>query len=132
MSSELEFLNNLWGLGTEKEYGYRTDSPGYIKAGGIHSLELIPGLHKRLKILAQEGARYGGAVDSPYLQSSPPPASKPAREPWTSTSAGARYDHTLVIYTVDSSVPLLHACTPLCTLGSLTVSFAVTEQPLKL
>jgi hypothetical protein len=28
--SELEFLNNLWGLETELEQGYRTGPPGYI------------------------------------------------------------------------------------------------------
>ncbi len=28
--SELEFLNNLWRLGTEQEKGYRTGPPGYI------------------------------------------------------------------------------------------------------
>jgi hypothetical protein len=28
--SELEFLNSLWGLGTEQEQGYRTGLPGYI------------------------------------------------------------------------------------------------------
>jgi hypothetical protein len=27
---ELEFLNNLWGLGIEEEWGYRTGPPGYI------------------------------------------------------------------------------------------------------
>jgi hypothetical protein len=27
---ELEFLKNLWGLGTEEEEGYRTGLPGYI------------------------------------------------------------------------------------------------------
>ncbi len=27
---ELEFLKNLWGLGTEQEQGYRTGPPGYI------------------------------------------------------------------------------------------------------
>ena len=27
---KLEFLNNLWGLGTEWEQGYRTGTPGYI------------------------------------------------------------------------------------------------------
>jgi hypothetical protein len=30
MSTELEFLNSLWGLGTEEEEGYRTGPPGYI------------------------------------------------------------------------------------------------------
>jgi hypothetical protein len=25
----MEFLNNLWGLGTEKEWGCRTGPPGY-------------------------------------------------------------------------------------------------------
>ncbi len=29
-STELVFLNNLWGLGTEYEQGYRTGPPGYI------------------------------------------------------------------------------------------------------
>jgi hypothetical protein len=50
---ELEFLNNLWGLGTE--YRKRTIVPARqaTKAGGIHSLESIPGLHKRLKKPAQ-------------------------------------------------------------------------------
>ncbi len=41
-SSELEFLNILWGLGTVEEYGCRT--------GGIGSLESILGLLKSLKI----------------------------------------------------------------------------------
>ncbi len=27
---ELEILKSLWGLGTEKEEGYRTGPPGYI------------------------------------------------------------------------------------------------------
>jgi len=27
---ELEFLSNLWGLGTKYEKGYRTGPPGYI------------------------------------------------------------------------------------------------------
>jgi hypothetical protein len=49
---ELEFLNNLWGLGSEKEKGYRTGPPGYIvwrnRFIGIDS-----GLHKRIKIRAQ-------------------------------------------------------------------------------
>ncbi len=27
---ELEFLQSLWGLGTEEEEGYRTGPPGYI------------------------------------------------------------------------------------------------------
>jgi hypothetical protein len=48
---ELEFLNNLWGLGTEEKLGYRTGPSGYM-AGGIHSLESTSGLHKRLKIRA--------------------------------------------------------------------------------
>jgi hypothetical protein len=26
---ELEFLNNLWGLGTEQVWGYRTGPPDY-------------------------------------------------------------------------------------------------------
>ncbi len=29
-SPELEFLNSLWGLGTEQEQGYRTGPPDYI------------------------------------------------------------------------------------------------------
>ncbi len=28
--AELEFLNCLWGIATEKEKGYRTGPPGYI------------------------------------------------------------------------------------------------------
>jgi hypothetical protein len=28
--TDLEFLNNLWGLGTEQEQGYRTGPLGYI------------------------------------------------------------------------------------------------------
>ncbi len=28
--AELEFLESLWGLGTEEEEGYRTGPPGYI------------------------------------------------------------------------------------------------------
>ncbi len=47
--SEPELLNNLWGLGTEQEWGYRTGPPDYI-ACGTDSSESIPGLHKRLKI----------------------------------------------------------------------------------
>jgi hypothetical protein len=27
---ELDFLKNLWGLGTKEEEGYRTGPPGYI------------------------------------------------------------------------------------------------------
>jgi hypothetical protein len=44
-------LKSLWGLGTEEEEGYLTGPPGYM-AGGIHSLESIPGPHTRLKIRA--------------------------------------------------------------------------------
>jgi hypothetical protein len=40
------------GARTEKEKGYRTGPPGYI-GWRNHSLESIPGLHKRLKIWAQ-------------------------------------------------------------------------------
>ncbi len=47
--TELEFLNSLLGLGTEQEQGYRTGRQA-TQVGGIHSLESIPGLHKRLKI----------------------------------------------------------------------------------
>ncbi len=52
MLPELKFLKSLWGLGTEEEEGYRAGPPGY-RAGGIHSLESIPGPHTRLKIRAQ-------------------------------------------------------------------------------
>ncbi len=49
---ELEFLNNLWGPGTEQD---RVIVPARqaTQAGGIHSLESIPGLHLCLKIRAQ-------------------------------------------------------------------------------
>jgi hypothetical protein len=30
VDAELEFLNSLWGLGTEEEQGCRTDPPGYL------------------------------------------------------------------------------------------------------
>jgi hypothetical protein len=30
LTTELEFLNSLWGLGTGEEEGYRTGTPGYI------------------------------------------------------------------------------------------------------
>jgi hypothetical protein len=50
-TTELEFLKGLWELGTEKEKGYRTGPKGYI-AGGIHSLESIPGPRKHLKVRA--------------------------------------------------------------------------------
>ncbi len=43
----LEFLYNLWGLGTELEQGCRTGQPGEIG-----SLESILGVLKRLKIRA--------------------------------------------------------------------------------
>ncbi len=55
----LEFLNNLWGLGTEQEQGYRTGPTG-TQAGGIDSLESIPGLHKSLKIRALIRALFAG------------------------------------------------------------------------
>jgi hypothetical protein len=42
----LEILNILWGPGTEEDRA--------TEAGGIHSLESIPGLHKCLKIRALE------------------------------------------------------------------------------
>ncbi len=45
ISAVLEFLNILWGLGTEEKQATQ---------GGIHSLESVPGLHKRLKIRALE------------------------------------------------------------------------------
>jgi hypothetical protein len=47
----MEFLKSLWGLGTEEEQGFRTVPPGYM-AGGIHSLESMPGPHKHLKVRA--------------------------------------------------------------------------------
>ncbi len=47
--TELEFLNNPWGLGTEQEYGYRTGARQATKAGGINSLDSIPGLLKSKK-----------------------------------------------------------------------------------
>jgi hypothetical protein len=30
MYPQLEFIKSLWGLGIEKEEGYRTGPPGYI------------------------------------------------------------------------------------------------------
>jgi hypothetical protein len=58
--TELEFLNNLWGLGTYRNSRNRNSRNRVIVparpatySGGIHSLESIPGLHKRLKIRAQ-------------------------------------------------------------------------------
>ncbi len=50
----LEFSNNLWGLGTEQEQGYRLIVPARqaTQAGGIDSLDSIPGLLTSLKILA--------------------------------------------------------------------------------
>ncbi len=50
-STELEFLKSLWGLGTEEEQGFRT-GPQATLAGGIHSLESIPGPQKHLKVRA--------------------------------------------------------------------------------
>ncbi len=47
--AELEFLKSLWGLGTEEEWVI-VPARQATQAGGIHSLESIPGLHKRLKI----------------------------------------------------------------------------------
>ncbi len=49
-TKNLEFLKSVWGLGTKEEQGYRTGPPG--QAGGIHSWESVPGLHKRLKMRA--------------------------------------------------------------------------------
>ncbi len=58
----LEFLNNLWGLGTEYEKGCRTGTSG-TQPGGIGSLEPILGLLKSLKIRALLGwERRGGVV----------------------------------------------------------------------
>ncbi len=51
--AELEFVNNLCGLGAEQEQGYHIQACQATQAGGIHSLESIPVLHKRLKIRAQ-------------------------------------------------------------------------------
>ncbi len=51
--AELEFLNNQWGLGTEWEWVIEPVRQATL-AGGIHSLESIPGLHKRSKIRAQD------------------------------------------------------------------------------
>ncbi len=58
-STVLEFLNNLWGLGTEKEKGCL---PARLATytGVIHSLESIPGLLKNLK--------YGLSTCYRYLQ----------------------------------------------------------------
>ncbi len=49
----LEFLNNLWLLGTEKEKGCRT-GPQATCAGRIDSLESILGLLKSFDIRAQK------------------------------------------------------------------------------
>ncbi len=48
----VEFLNNLWGRGTEYEKGCRTARQA-TQRGGIGSLESILGLLKKLKIRAQ-------------------------------------------------------------------------------
>jgi hypothetical protein len=50
------FKQSMGAIGTEQEYGYRVIVPARqaTKAGGIHSLESVPGLHKCLKILAQD------------------------------------------------------------------------------
>jgi len=58
--TELEFLKRLWGLGTGEEEGYRTGPPGY--AGGLHSLESIPGPYTRLKIRAQMSLSSGTKI----------------------------------------------------------------------
>jgi hypothetical protein len=42
MVTELEFLNSLWGLGTEEEYRVIVPARQATWAGGIHSLESIP------------------------------------------------------------------------------------------
>ncbi len=57
----LEFFNNLWGLGTSSNRVVLTVRQATF-AGGIHSLESIPGLHKRLKIRAL--ATLDGGIDS--------------------------------------------------------------------
>jgi hypothetical protein len=57
------FIQSMWAR-NRIGIGYRTGTPGSqaTKAGGIHSLELIPELHKRLKIRVQ--ATYSGRIDS--------------------------------------------------------------------
>ncbi len=55
---ELEFLTSLWGLATEEEYRVIVPARQATEAGGIHSLESIPGLHKRLKIRALYNCTY--------------------------------------------------------------------------
>jgi hypothetical protein len=58
-SAELEFLNNLLGLGTELSRN-RVIVPvcQATSAEGIHSLESIPELHNRLKIRAQTSEKF--------------------------------------------------------------------------
>jgi hypothetical protein len=51
-NTALEFLNNIWGLEPSRN---RVIVPARqaTEAGGIHFLESIPELHKRLKIRAK-------------------------------------------------------------------------------
>jgi hypothetical protein len=64
--AELEFLKSLCGLGTKEEYGYRTARQA-TKAGGFHSLESIPELHKRLNIRALVLLRSSPAAGVPFV-----------------------------------------------------------------
>ncbi len=58
----LDFLNNLWGLGTEYRNRVIVPARQATKDGGIDSLQSSPGLHKRLKIRAQ--ATKADGIDS--------------------------------------------------------------------
>jgi hypothetical protein len=51
--TEQEFLNNIWGLELSRNRVIVPARQAKL-AGGIHSLESIPGLYKRLKIRAQD------------------------------------------------------------------------------
>jgi hypothetical protein len=48
VNTMLEFLNNLWGLGSEKDYSYRTCAPGYI-GWGAQDMQVV--FAKRAAIL---------------------------------------------------------------------------------
>jgi hypothetical protein len=52
MSSELEFVNNLWWVGTEYRYRVIVPARQATWAGGIDSLESISGLLKSSNIRA--------------------------------------------------------------------------------
>ena len=60
--SDLNFLNSLWGLGNEEDYVIVPARQLHRLAEEIHSLESIPGLHKRLKILALSWFLFHGMV----------------------------------------------------------------------